>query len=47
MTIPLLGAANKMKQIDQVVQYFKERLRELDEDKEELKKYQQLDKQRR
>jgi len=47
MTIPLLGAANKMKQIDQVVQYFKERLRELDEEKEELKKYQQLDKQRR
>ncbi|CAD6218503.1 unnamed protein product [Miscanthus lutarioriparius] len=41
------GAANKMKQIDQVVQYFKERLRELDEEKEELKKYQQLDKQRR
>ncbi|KAG6486834.1 hypothetical protein ZIOFF_055414 [Zingiber officinale] len=38
---------NKRKQIDQVVQYLEERLRELDEEKEELKKYQQLDKQRR
>ncbi|KAG0462697.1 hypothetical protein HPP92_021173 [Vanilla planifolia] len=35
---------NKRKQIDQVVQYLEERLRELDEEKEELKKYQQLDK---
>lgn len=47
MTIPLLRAANKRKQIDQVVHYLEERLRELDEEKEELKKYQQLDKQRR
>ncbi|KAI5020712.1 hypothetical protein ZWY2020_045600 [Hordeum vulgare] len=39
--------ANKRKQIDQVVRYLEERLRELDEEKEELKKYQQLDKQRR
>lgn len=38
---------NKRKQIIQVVQYLDERLRELDEEKEELKKYQQLDKQRR
>nr|CAD59411.1 SMC3 protein [Oryza sativa] len=38
---------NKRKQIDQVVHYLEERLRELDEEKEELKKYQQLDKQRR
>jgi len=40
-------AENKRKQIDQVVQYLEERLRELDEEKEELRKYQQLDKQRR
>ncbi|KAJ1255362.1 hypothetical protein BS78_K254900 [Paspalum vaginatum] len=39
--------ANKRKQIDQFVHYLEERLRELDEEKEELKKYQQLDKQRR
>uniref|UniRef100_A0A0E0JV70 SMC hinge domain-containing protein n=2 Tax=Oryza punctata TaxID=4537 RepID=A0A0E0JV70_ORYPU len=39
--------ANKRKQIDQVVHYLEERLRELDEEKEKLKKYQQLDKQRR
>ncbi|TVU49441.1 hypothetical protein EJB05_00754 [Eragrostis curvula] len=39
--------ANKRKQIDQVVHYLEERLRELDEEKEELKQYQQLDKQRR
>ncbi|KAH7652121.1 Structural maintenance of chromosomes protein [Dioscorea alata] len=38
---------NKRKQIDQVVHYLEERLRELDEEKEELRKYQQLDKQRR
>lgn len=38
---------NKRRQIDQVVQYLEERLRELDEEKEELHKYQQLDKQRR
>ncbi|OVA00520.1 RecF/RecN/SMC [Macleaya cordata] len=38
---------NKRKQIIQVVQYLDERLRELDEEKEELRKYQQLDKQRR
>jgi structural maintenance of chromosome 3 (chondroitin sulfate proteoglycan 6) len=47
MTVPPLRAANKRKQIDQVVRYLEERLRELDEEKEELKKYQQLDKQRR
>ncbi|KAK4786498.1 hypothetical protein SAY86_003187 [Trapa natans] len=38
---------NKRKQIIQVVQYLDERLKELDEEKEELKKYQQLDKQRK
>lgn len=38
---------NKRKQIIQVVQYLDERLRELDEEKEELKKYQQLDRQRK
>ncbi|KAJ0985643.1 hypothetical protein J5N97_003999 [Dioscorea zingiberensis] len=38
---------NKRKQIDQVVQYLEERLRELDEEKEELSKYKELDKQRR
>nr|GME04146.1 structural maintenance of chromosomes protein 3 [Ipomoea batatas] len=38
---------NKRKQIIQVVQYLDERLRELDEEKEDLKKYQQLDKQRK
>lgn len=42
-----MPSGNKRKQIDQVVQYLEERLRELDEEKEELKKYQQLDKQRR
>ncbi|CAL5049378.1 unnamed protein product [Urochloa decumbens] len=39
--------ANKRKHIDKVVTHLEERLRELDEAKEELKKYQQLDKQRR
>lgn len=38
---------NKRNQIIQVVQYLDERLRELDEEKAELKKYQQLDKQRK
>ncbi|KAL3680515.1 hypothetical protein R1sor_023471 [Riccia sorocarpa] len=38
---------NRRKQIIEVVQYIKERLKELDEEKEELSKYQQLDKQRR
>ncbi|XP_073140120.1 structural maintenance of chromosomes protein 3 [Henckelia pumila] len=38
---------NKKKQIIQVVQYLDDRLRELDEEKEELKKYQLLDKQRK
>ncbi|KAI3952588.1 hypothetical protein MKW98_015817 [Papaver atlanticum] len=38
---------NKKKQMIQVVQYLVERLKELDEEKEELKKYQQLDKKRR
>lgn len=38
---------NKRKQIIQVVQYLDERLKELDEEKEELRKYQHLDKQRK
>jgi structural maintenance of chromosome 3 (chondroitin sulfate proteoglycan 6) len=38
---------NKRKQIDQVVRYLEERLKELDEEKEELREYQKLDKQRR
>ncbi|KAF8658704.1 hypothetical protein HU200_059180 [Digitaria exilis] len=38
---------NRRKHIDKVVDYLEERLRELDEEKEELRKYQQLDKQRR
>ncbi|KAL6527888.1 Structural maintenance of chromosomes protein 3 [Orobanche minor] len=38
---------NKRKQIIQVVQYLDDRLRELDEEKEELRKYQQLDRQRK
>ncbi|CAL8162601.1 unnamed protein product [Prunus armeniaca] len=38
---------NKRRQIIQVVQYLDERLKELDEEKEELRKYQQLDKQRK
>ncbi|XP_047317733.1 structural maintenance of chromosomes protein 3 isoform X2 [Impatiens glandulifera] len=38
---------NKRRQIIQVVQYLDERLRELEEEKEELRKYQQLDKQRK
>lgn len=41
------SAENRRKQIIEVVQYIEERLKELDEEKEELKKYQQLDKQRR
>lgn len=40
-------SGNKRNQIIQVVQYLDERLRELDEEKAELKKYQQLDKQRK
>ncbi|KAJ0021665.1 hypothetical protein Pint_31711 [Pistacia integerrima] len=39
--------SNKRQQIIQVVNYLDERLRELDEEKEELRKYQQLDKQRK
>ncbi|KAK3036176.1 hypothetical protein RJ639_029913 [Escallonia herrerae] len=39
--------SNKRNQIIQVVQYLDERLRELEEEKAELKKYQQLDKQRK
>lgn len=39
--------SNKRKQIIQVVQYLDERLKELDEEKEELRKYQQLDKQQK
>ncbi|TVU26595.1 hypothetical protein EJB05_29149, partial [Eragrostis curvula] len=39
--------ASSKKQIDLVSNYLEERLRELDEGKEELMKYQQLDKQRR
>lgn len=42
-----LKSGNKRNQIIQVVQYLDERLRELDEEKAELKKYQQLDKQRK
>lgn len=42
-----LWLGNKRKQIIQVVQYLDERLKELDEEKEELRKYQQLDKQRK
>ncbi|CAN4100724.1 unnamed protein product [Withania somnifera] len=38
---------NKRKQIIQVVQYLDERLNELEQEKEELRKYQQLDKQRK
>lgn len=45
--ISCLGPENRRKQIIEVVQYIEERLKELDEEKEELKKYQQLDKQRR
>ncbi|KAI3964403.1 hypothetical protein MKX01_028738 [Papaver californicum] len=36
---------SKRKQMNQVVQYLDGRLKELDEEKEELKKFQQLDKQ--
>lgn len=43
----VLVIGNKRKQIIQVVQYLDERLKELDEEKEELRKYQQLDKQRK
>uniref|UniRef100_R7WDJ5 Structural maintenance of chromosomes protein 3 n=1 Tax=Aegilops tauschii TaxID=37682 RepID=R7WDJ5_AEGTA len=39
--------AHKRKQIGQTVHYLEERLRELDEEKEELEKYQELDKERR
>ncbi|EPS67666.1 hypothetical protein M569_07108, partial [Genlisea aurea] len=38
---------NRRKQIIQVIQYLDERLRELDEEKEELKNYQQLDRKRK
>ncbi|KAG0582265.1 hypothetical protein KC19_3G047000 [Ceratodon purpureus] len=43
----MVDTENRRKQIIEVVQYIEERLKELDEEKEELKKYQQLDKQRR
>lgn len=43
----MMDTENRRKQIIEVVQYIEERLKELDEEKEELKKYQQLDKQRR
>uniref|UniRef100_A0A7N0UY74 Structural maintenance of chromosomes protein n=1 Tax=Kalanchoe fedtschenkoi TaxID=63787 RepID=A0A7N0UY74_KALFE len=43
----LQETGNKRRQIIQVVQYLDERLKELDEEKEELRKYQQLDKQRK
>ncbi|KAF7011032.1 hypothetical protein CFC21_025387 [Triticum aestivum] len=43
----LQETAHKRKQIDQTVHYLEERLRELDEEKEELEKYQELDKERR
>lgn len=45
--VSFFGVGNKRKQIIQVVQYLDERLKELDEEKEELRKYQQLDKQRK
>ncbi|XP_021864567.1 structural maintenance of chromosomes protein 3 [Spinacia oleracea] len=38
---------NKRKQIIEVVKYLDERLKELDEEKEDLRKYQQLDRQRK
>ncbi|KAI3723900.1 hypothetical protein L2E82_35662 [Cichorium intybus] len=41
------GKSLLLNQIIQVVKYWDERLRELDEEKAELKKYQQLDKQRK
>ncbi|KAH7431805.1 hypothetical protein KP509_08G067300 [Ceratopteris richardii] len=40
-------AENRRKQIIEVVHYIEERLKELDEEREELKKYQELDRQRR
>jgi chromosome segregation ATPase len=43
----MVETENRRKQIIEVVQYIEERLKELDEEKEELKMYQQLDKQRR
>ncbi|KAH9570768.1 hypothetical protein CY35_02G058500 [Sphagnum magellanicum] len=43
----MVDTENRRKQIIEVVQYIEERLKELDEEKEELKMYQQLDKQRR
>lgn len=43
----MVDTENRRKQIIEVVRYIEERLKELDEEKEELKKYQQLDKQRR
>ncbi|XBI58586.1 hypothetical protein VPH35_039799 [Triticum aestivum] len=43
----LQETAHKRKQIGQTVHYLEERLRELDEEKEELEKYQELDKERR
>jgi len=41
----MVETENRRKQIIEVVQYIEERLKELDEEKEELKMYQQLDKQ--
>ncbi|XBJ04479.1 hypothetical protein VPH35_023409 [Triticum aestivum] len=43
----LQETAHKRKQIGQTVHYLEERLRELDEEKDELVKYQELDKERR
>ncbi|CAK9192066.1 unnamed protein product [Sphagnum troendelagicum] len=46
-SLKIMVETGKRKQIIEVVQYIEERLKELDEEKEELKMYQQLDKQRR
>ena len=43
----LEDTVNKRAQINEVISYIEERLKELDEERDELAKYQQLDKQRR
>ena len=43
----LSTTGSKRRQIIEVVKYLDERLKELDEEKEDLRKYQQLDKQRK
>lgn len=47
MIFSLSLPGNKRKQIIEVVKYLDERLKELDEEKEDLRKYQQLDRQRK